>query len=196
MYNPLIHHRRSIRLKGYDYSKAGLYFITLCCQNREHLFGEIKNGEMIFNDAGNMVNKEWLALTRRFTNIQLHEYQLMPNHFHSIIEIIDIENTNGNVGATLVVATNGNRQPQGLHQQPQPVPQPLKKTVGDIIGAFKSITTDEYIVGVKTLGWSPFNKKVWQRDYFEHIIRDEQEYFRITEYIINNPKSWKTDKLK
>ena len=89
--------RKSIRLKGYDYSQAGLYFITIVTKNREHLFGKIENGKMILNDAGKMVEKQWLKLPERFKNIKLHEYTVMPNHFHTILEI---------VGATLVVAQN------------------------------------------------------------------------------------------
>ena len=96
-YNPNIHQRRSIRLKGYDYSQAGLYFITICVKNRACLLGNIANGTMILNDAGKMVETEWLNLKTRFPNIELHEYVVMPNHFHGILEI---------VGATLVVAQN------------------------------------------------------------------------------------------
>src|SRR5215210_2961095 len=96
-YNPEIHKRRSIRLKGYDYSQEGLYFITICVQNRKCLFGKIENDEMILNDAGQMVQTEWEKLTERFNNIELHEFVVMPNHFHGILEIVH------NVGATLVV---------------------------------------------------------------------------------------------
>lgn len=177
-YNPNIHHRRSIRLKGYDYSQAGLYFITICCQDRACLFGNIENGKMIWNDAGLMVENEWLKLTERFKNIKLHEYVVMPNHFHAILEI---------VGATLVVAQNERMA------QNEPVAQ--NKTVGHIIGAFKSIVTVEYIRGVKTLKWQPFNGKLWQRNYYENIIRNEKSYNTISEYIINNPVKWKDDKF-
>ena len=84
-YNPNIHHRKSIRLKGYDYTQAGLYFITICCQNRECLFGNIINGEMILNDAGNIANECWLAIPNHFPNVVLHEFVIMPNHIHGII---------------------------------------------------------------------------------------------------------------
>src|SRR5664279_2394649 len=106
-FNPNIHHRRSIRLKGYDYSQPGFYFVTICCQNRDCLFGKIKNGKMILNDAGMMVEREWLKIPDRFQNSRLHEYILMPNHFHAILEI---------VGATLVVAKGQieQGQPQGI----------------------------------------------------------------------------------
>jgi putative transposase len=238
-YNPQIHHRRSIRLKGYDYSQAGAYFITICTQNHACLFGFVgaplvgdqnncaiqnngviqnngaiqnngviqnngakndgakndvviqnetdfgnddgepqigrpqgpaptvaRNGDapkFILNDAGKMVEIEWLKLTERFPNIELHEFVVMPNHFHGILQIVD-------------VAAAG-------------------KTVGDMMDAFKSITTVEYIHGVKTLDWEKFNRKLWQRNYYEHIIRDEKSYQRISEYIINNPYKWKDDKF-
>jgi hypothetical protein len=107
-YNPKIHHRRSIRLKGYDYSKAGLYFITICCQNRICRFGEIVVTEnmptMKLNDSGKMVNEKWLEMVERFPKIELHEYSIMPNHFHCILEILSMDkivNTQ-NVGVPLV----------------------------------------------------------------------------------------------
>lgn len=184
-YNPNIHHRKSIRLKGYDYSQAGLYFVTICVQDRKCLFGHVENGETILNDAGQMVENEWLKLPQRFPNITLHEFVVMPNHFHAIMEI---------VGATLVVAQNDMGQPD--MGQPQGIaPTTKPKTVGDMVGAFQSIVTVEYIRGVKQLGWEPFNGRLWQRNYWEHIIRNEQSYQRISEYIINNPKNWENDTL-
>ncbi len=206
-FNPNIHNRKSIRLKGYDYSQTGLYFITICVQNRLCLFGEIIDGEMKLNDAGKMVDHEWMKLPERFKNIHLHEYVVMPNHFHAILEIV------GNVvGATLVVAQNDGAlnpvtvscvdtdvitnigQPQGI--APTDVPTEKSKTIGDIVGAFQSIVTVEYIRGVKTMNWKPFNRKLWQRNYWEHIIRNENDYQRISKYIINNPRNWNNDSLK
>jgi len=202
MHNSAKHHRHSIRLKGYDYSRAGLYFITICVQNRECLFGEIVgaslvDAKMILNDAGKMVQSEWLKLPERFTNIALHEYIVMPNHFHAILEIL---------GATLMVAQNGveiqnvvvapNRNGEWNKQgQPQGI-APTGKTVGDMVGAFESITTMLYIRGVKNNNWETFDKKLWQRNYWEHIIRNEQSYLKISEYIINNPANWNNDTLK
>jgi hypothetical protein len=87
-YNPDIHHRRSIRLKGYDYSQSGLYFITICVQNREYLFGEIINDEMILNENGKIIDTEWKNLENKYSRIELHEYVIMPNHFHAIIAIV------------------------------------------------------------------------------------------------------------
>ncbi len=203
-YNPNIHHRRSIRLKGYDYSQAGLYFVTIVCQNREHLFGNIKNCKMILNDAGIMINNEWLKLTERFKNVQLHKYITMPNHFHAILEIVSPNNNastqnENTVGATLVVDPNQKGQPQGIAPTETPTETPTeiqnKKTLGQMVGAFQSITTVEYIRGVKTKNWKPFDKKIWQRNYWEHIIRNENSYNTITEYIKNNPDNWDNDKF-
>lgn len=195
-YNPNIHNRRSIRLKGYDYSRAGLYFVTICVKNRKYLFGKIIEGKMVLNDAGQMVDNEWLKIFHRFPNTKLHEYIVMPNHFHAILEIIN-KTDNKIAGSTLVVDQNSNKiqkgQPQGIAPNK---PQQKNKRLGDMTGAFKSITTVEYIRKVKTDNWERFNKKLWQRNYWEHIIRNKAEYNRIANYIINNSANWDKDKLK
>lgn len=192
-YHPQIHHRQSIRLKGYDYSAAGLYFITVCTQNRACLFGDIKNDEMLLNDAGKMIETEWMNLKNRFPGVELHEFVTMPNHFHGILEIVVVAQ-NKLTAHNEPVAENENGQPQP-NGQPQGI-APTAKTVGDIIGAFKSITTVEYIRGVKQNNWKSFAGKLWQRNYWEHIIRNEASYHRISEYILNNPQNWEADGLK
>ena len=178
---PPIHHRRSIRLKGYDYSQNGAYFVTICVQNRECLFGEIENGEMVLNDAGKIIKTKWEQLLKYFFNIKLNEFVIMPNHVHRIL-IID-----NNVGVPLVgtqmVGIQNNGQPQSSGQ-PQSLGQPqgIAPTVGNIIGAFKSLTTNEYICGVKNGKFPPFEKRIWQRNYHEHIIRNNNHWkkFKIT----------------
>ncbi len=205
------HNRRSIRLKGYDYSQAGLYFVTICCKNQEHFFGYISQQKMYLNDAGKMIASEWMQLPTRFPNIQLHEFVIMPNHFHAIIEL---------VGATLVVAQNAKTIAQNAKtiaqrnrtiaqnektvnqiesSHPQGIPPKdetsSKKSLGDIVGAWQSITTVEYIRGVKQYDWKRFNKKLWQRNYWEHIIRNETAYHRISNYIKHNPAKWKDDRF-
>ena len=193
-YNPNIHHRRSIRLKGYDYSQAGAYFITICCQNKIHLFGHIENGEMILNDAGRMVEKWYYELENKFPDIKCHEMIVMPNHFHCIVENV------GSVGVDLRVSPDKTMNNMTLLDEQPLLDEPL---LGEHIGSplhrvvqwFKTMTTNEYIRGVKNLGWQPFDKKIWQRNYWEHIIRDEQSYLNISNYIINNPAKWKKDKF-
>ncbi len=167
------HNRKTIRLKGYDYTQTGAYSVTVCEQDRKCLFGDVKNGEMILNDAGCMIETNWNKLSQRFPNIEPDEFIVMPNHIHGIINI---------VGAPLVGARNGNR----AGTRPAP-------TVGDIMGAFKSITTNEYIRNIKYNNWPSFNKRLWQRNFYEHVIRDENDLNRIREYIMTNPAKWEED---
>jgi len=174
--NRKLHNRKSIRLQGYDYTQAGLYFVTICTQNREHLFGKINDGQLILNEPGKMIEIEWSKLTDRFKNIRLHEYMVMPNHFHAILEI---------VGATLVVDPDDKIAPTIQNG----------KTLGEMVGSFKSITTVAYIHGIKTNNWKCFDGKLWQRNYWEHIIRNEMAHQRIAQYIIDNPIKWEKDKL-
>ena len=93
-YNPKFHHRRSIRLKGYDYAQAGAYFITICCQDKACLFGKITNGEMSLNDAGRMVEKWYWELENKYPDKQCHDVVVMPNHFHCIIENVPMNSRN------------------------------------------------------------------------------------------------------
>lgn len=196
------HHRRSIRLKGYDYSQAGLYFITICTQHRAYLFGEIRNGEMILNDAGKMVEKWYDELQNKFNDIKCHAMVVMPNHFHCIVE-----NT-GSVGVGPIMGENvgdGNMTGETIRENHilgehvgddnimgEHVGSPLR----DVVRWFKTMTTNHYIRGVKQNNWTPFDGKLWQRNYYEHIIRNDESYQRISEYIINNPANWNIDKLK
>jgi putative transposase len=193
-YNPKIHHRRSIRLKDYDYSKAGLYFITICVQGRKCLYGKIINDEMILNDAGKMTDGWWQKIPEKFPDILLDEYVIMPNHFHAIVE---------NTGPNLYVHPNDivgadprvrpdDGQTDGQTQGSAPTGS---THLHSIIQWFKPMTTNEYIRNVKNNGWEPFDKKVWQRNYYEHIIRNEKEYLLIQNYIQNNPRRWNQDKF-
>ncbi|MGB8648165.1 MAG: transposase [Anaerolineae bacterium] len=183
-----IHHRRSIRLKGYDYSQAGVYYVTIIAQDRSCLFGEIVDAEMRRNDAGKMLQTEWDALCGRFPNIELDEFVIMPNHIHGIIVITDQSRRGVPV------------RPEGIsHKDVPPGEWPPATdathapTLANIVGAWKSITTDEYIHRVRDANWTPFPKKLWQRNYWEHIVRNDQDLNRIREYIANNPANWASD---
>ncbi len=166
--------------------------MTIVSQKRVCLFGDVINGEMQLNVAGQMLADEWLALLVRFPHIELDEWIVMPNHFHGLIVISETS-----VGATLVVAPNEPNQgkagtPMGtLRVRPAATNQPA---LGDIVGAFKSITTDNYIHGVREMNWPPFNKKLWQRNYYEHIVRNESDLNAVRKYIANNPLSWALDR--
>ena len=204
-YNPAIHNRRSIRMKGYDYSKAGLYFITFRVQNGKLLFGTIENGEMILNNAGKMIQTEWEKLPRRFNTMELHEFVVMPNHFHGIVQVVPPvraplvgaqnpgAHDDGNDGATHV--DDGTPIDERAPTRGAPTNGTSNHSVGEMMGTFKSITTVEYMNGVKNSGWQPFDGKLWQRNFYEHIIRNQISYYKISDYIINNPVRWKEDKF-
>ena len=172
-FDPQKHHRRSIRLKEYDYSSNGAYYLTIVTQNREHLFGNIAK-EMLLNDAGEMLVKWWNELPNKFPHVELGAKVVMPNHFHGIIFI---------VGANLRA-----RPDEGSPRQRPNAP------LSQMIQWFKTMTTNEYIRGVKQLNWKPFNGKLWQRNYYEHIIRNEKELQQKTDYILDNPSRWDDDK--
>jgi REP element-mobilizing transposase RayT len=188
-------HRRSIRLRGYDYTQAGAYFITICTHERIRLFGDIMNGQMRLNDRGAMVQQEWINLPHRFPNIDLDAFIVMPNHIHGIIVITDVDPV---VGAGLVPALpsapNGDGVTISGASGATRATTRVAPTVGGIVGAFKSITTVRYTHGVQHYGWLPFRGRLWQRNYYEHIIRSEESLNRIREYITNNPMQWEWDR--
>ena len=169
--NPGIHHRRSIRLRHSDYTRPGAYFVTICIQNRECLLGHIADGQMILSDMGLMVESVWNELPQRYTGIDTDAFTIMPNHIHGIITI---------VGAALALPPNPTARKKGAASG--------APTLGVVIRAFKSISA----IRVKHL-LSRHGQPLWQRNYYEHIIRNEEELNRIREYIKNNPLNWEID---
>jgi len=187
-FNHEIHHRRSIRLKDYDYSQAGAYFITICTKEKECLFGEIHNGEMKLNEAGKMVLHVWNKLTVKYSGVEIDEYIVMPNHMHGIVLIV------GAGPRACPVSIAGQQHEDGQPQktgQPQGVAPTL--SLPDIVHRLKSFTTAQYRLGVTQNNWRQFPDKLWQRNYYEHIIRNEIELNKIREYIKNNPLNWSED---
>ena len=174
--------RKSNRLQNYDYSQAGYYFVTICTQNRQCLFGEIVEGQMILNEVGKIIGRWWDQTKNKFPNIELDEFVIMPNHFHGIIAL---------VGADLRVCPDSPGQDATAKRikQGEHTGSPLQK----IIQWFKTMTTNECIQGVKSGICSPFAKRLWQRSFYDHVIRDEQSLHDIREYIQNNPLDWELD---
>ena len=199
--------RRSIRLEGYDYSQAGLYFITICCQARICRFGKVVNGEMILNEYGKIANNEWINTPNIRKNVELDAFVIMPNHMHGIIRItvrgelhspemhspemhspaLQSEMDNRISGTRVMSDILGLKQYEKVGVCNTPLRSP-SQTIGAIIRGYKSSVT-------KQMGMVGFGEKLWQRNYYEHIIRDEQSYQRISEYIINNPAKWAGDKF-
>ena len=151
--------RKLLRMKGYDYSTAAHYFITMVLQNRENLLGRVIDEQMVLNAAGEMVEKELLQLPNKHPECTIEHHVVMPNHIHFIITLY------GNL------------------------------SLSEIIREYKSLTTHLYIVGVKQLGWLRFEKKFWQHNYFEHIIRNNRAFESIAQYIMNNPARWEMDDI-
>jgi REP element-mobilizing transposase RayT len=225
-YNPEMHHRRSIRLKDYDYSQTGAYFVTICTQNKEYLFGNVINGEMSLNDAGRIVASAWNDLPGHNDNILLDVFSIMPNHFHGIILIVGagskpalvsadntyqtVENRAGSkpafvsadntyqtvenrVGSkpALVSADNTYQTVENrVGLEPAPTNPTMMKQTGlpEIVRQFKTFSARR-INRIRNMSGVP----VWQRNYYEHIIRNEPEINKIREYIANNPLNWEID---
>jgi putative transposase len=159
-FDPERHHRGSHRLKGFDYSQPGAYFITICAQNRVCIFGDALYGKMLRNQAGDLVESMWFDLTNRFPSVTLDAYVVMPNHLHAIVIIQESD-----TGVSL----------------------------SGIVQAFKSLTTNEYSRRVKENDWPAFEGRLWQRDYYDCIIKNDSEMQRIREYITHNPLHWHED---
>ena len=174
-YNRDKHHRRSIRLQGYDYTQAGAYFVTIVAQGKQSLFGQIAGDDVQLNDAGRMIQDQWQALSERFANVVLDTFVVMPNHFHGIVVILG----GGEYTRTVTEGASASHK---------------RSTLGRMIGAFKSLSTNAYIHGVHETGWPPFNRRLWQRNYYERIIRDESELSRVRQYIAENPARWAQDR--
>jgi len=150
--------RKNIRLKNYDYGQDGLYFVTICINNKEHLLGKVFDNSHFVNDAGLMVKSIWNNLSKYYKGVQTHHFIVMPNHVHGIVELdnADID-------------------------------------LSELMQRFKTFTTYQYIDGVHNNKWKPFSKKLWQRNYHEHVIRSNVSFDKLQGYILNNPMQWRDD---
>ena len=163
-YNKEIHHRRTIRLKGYDYSQPGAYLVTICVWQRECLFGDVIDEEMVLSEYGRIVEECWYELPEHYPYLELDAFVIMPNHVHIVIMIT------GTVGAGLKPALT------------------KRHGIPEIIRALKTFSARSINIIRNTQG-----RPVWQRNYYEHVIRNKSELFKIRQYIQNNPLSWFLD---
>lgn len=164
---PSYQSRRPLRLPDHDYTEAGFYFVTLCTQNRACLLGTVVEGVMRPNPAGQMMADVWTAIPERHAGVDVDEMIVMPNHLHGIVVLLS-----GERGEPIA----------GGHGLPA------------VMQRFKALTTTEYIKGVRSLGWRPFAGRLWQRSYFERVIRNERELQAVREYIRRNPAGWQSDR--
>jgi REP element-mobilizing transposase RayT len=169
------HRRRSLRLRGYNYASPGAYFVTLCTQGRACVFGNIMDAILHRTDAGGMIETAWRELPAFYPGVNIDEFIIMPNHVHGIV--------------VLVGAAPRGRPVSGQAQGPAPTTVSLS----DVVQRFKTITTCRYAIGIRGLRWPSFRGRLWQRGYYERVIRDENEVHRIRRYIQENPAHWATD---
>lgn len=186
-YDPEKHHRRSIRLGGYDYAQAGGYFVTICTQDRVCLFGDVVNGEMWLNGTGRIVHDEWMRTPVLRPRVTLDAFVVMPNHIHGIIILGDGHNA-VNDGATAGRGTL-QRAPTERGSAVERFGRPTSDSIPTIVRLFKSATTKR----INRLRGTP-GAPVWQRNYYEHIVRDDESLGRIRQYILNNPAQWASDR--
>jgi len=198
-FNPDRHHRHSIRLPEYNYARAGWYFITICTQERDYRFGEIVDTEMRLNDVGLMIERWWRKLPDKFTSVMIDAYVVMPNHFHGIVAIEDNDDRHAGEHTGSPLPNNEINDSHDVGADPRVCPprnpdaSNVRLTLSAVIQWFKTMTTNEYIRGVKQCGWPPFQGKLWQRNYYEHIIRNEEDLNHICHYIAENPLKWSLD---
>jgi len=173
----VFHNRQSIRLKNYDYSQPGYYFITVCAKNMKRIFGDITVGAgpcagpiMKLNDVGKMIQTVWHEIPEYYPGVDIDAFVVMPNHVHGIIHLME--------------ASFGIGRARG----------PARTlSLGDVVHRFKSLTTARYRYHVQHHDWPRFPGRLWQRNYYEHVIRDEWDLNRIREYIMYNPDIWDSD---
>lgn len=200
-YDPDRHHRRSVRLRGYDYSHAGVYFVTLCVQSGMCLLGSVAADAVRLTDAGRMVQEIWEAMPAHYAGVETDAYVVMPNHVHGIIVL-----TGGSKDPTAQTADKGTQAWLSLrghagHMRPNlgqaqgagPGHDVGALSLGDVVRRFKTMTTKRYGDGVRQRGWPAYEGRLWQRNYYEHIVRNERALVAIREYIRNNPAQWAVD---
>ncbi len=171
--------RKQLRLKEYDYSQAGAYFVTICTYHREMKLGKISEGVMILSPIGEIAKRCWKEIPNHFPSVVADVFVVMPNHIHGIIVML---------GDTFPVGARSPRPQQTTNRATERRPY-KKTTLGNVVGYFKYQSTKRISEIRNTSG-----TKIWQRNYFDHIIRDEQSFNRICEYILTNPERWTFDK--
>lgn len=204
-YSPEIHHRRSIRLKGYDYTQPGAYFVTFCSYKRDEIFGEVINAEMKLSRLGEIVRNEWFRSAEIRKEIRLFddEFMVMPNHGHGIIWIVDTTAVGADSVRPVNVGTDDIRPNEGFHlgiegahaMRPNPEKSDaqratlrrMPRSLGSFMAGFKASVTSQAKNELMMTG-------IWQRNYYEHIIRNDRELSNIGWYIRSNPRNWQLDR--
>ncbi len=177
-YDPQKHHRHSIRLKEYNYTQPGAYFITICTKGRQCLFGNVVQWEMQLNFLGYIAFKCWQTIPDHFPHIELDTFVVMPNHIHGILIITD-----NPVGTMHCLALK-----QHSEDNTEKFGKPVRGSISTVIGSYKSVVSKRI-----NIIWQTKGQSIWQRNFYEHIGREQKSIDHIREYIVNNPQSWADD---
>jgi len=171
--------RRSVRLKGFDYSQRSAYFLTICAHEKRHVFGKIISGKVELNNRGNIVNECWLSIPSHFTNVELAAHVVMPNHLHGIllIKYRAVESGARSQSSRVTAETSSRRIGAHVHG-----------SIPTIVRSFKAITARRMREGIAGLALP-----IWQRGYYERVIRDQDEFQKTCAYIRLNPERWSSD---
>ncbi len=189
-FDPQRHHRRSVRLADYDYSQPGAYFVTMVTQGRACLFGDVVNGEMQLSDMGRIAGECWRAVPEHFPNVELGTFVVMPNHVHGIIVLHDRADAEASArrGTIYRAPTATDDAPTAIDDAPaERFQKPVPGSIPTIVRTYKAAVAREI---VQQHGGVPI---IWQRNYYEHIIRDDEEHNRIHFYIESNVDNWTLD---
>lgn len=186
MAEPTKHRCRSIRLKDFDYARAGACFVTVCVRNKECLLGEIIHGELAMTTLGTVVQSIWDDLPHYYLNIDVDAFTIMPNHVHGIIILGEDITRSAGAGPRACPSEHRQKgQPRGA--------APTKMSLPDVVHRFKSLTTTRYRQAVAEHISRPSPGRLWQRNYYEHVIRNENKLNRIRQYVVDNPLKWELD---
>lgn len=219
--NHSLPHRKKLRIPDFDYSQPGAYYVSIVTQDRKTLFGKIVDGEMVLNDIGKMVKEVIDQIPEYYQGINVELFVVMPNHIHALLLISDVvagpcachvdqmksgqpqgvDPTKEHLFlqerdpcAGVVAGSRACQSDQMEDGQPRGVdPTKEELSLSEIVHRIKSLTTHRYMIGVRDMGWPRFEKRLWQRNYYEHVIRNERDYKVIYEYIIANPMNWERD---
>lgn len=197
--NPSLPHRRALRIPEFDYSQPGAYFVTIVAQDRKSIFGKAIDGEVVLNDVGKMVKEVIDQIPEHYLGVNVELFVIMPNHVHLLFLIYDVaagprDGVVADPRDGVVAGPRACQSDQIDDGQPRGVdPTKNKLSLPEVVHRIKSLTTHRYSIGVMEKGWSRFENRLWQQNYYEHIIRNERDYQAIYEYILANPMNWEQD---
>lgn len=188
--NDALPNRKSLRLKGWDYHTPGWYFVTICAKEMASFFGTVVKGRMVLNDAGRMVKQVWDEIPRFYEGVEIDEAVVMSNHFHGVVRLVQGKGRTPTWGCERVPTGGQERAPTGGCPYGGAAPSGCPLSLPDVVHNFKSLSTTRYIQGVRKANWRAFDGKLWHRNYWDVIVRDEKALSNIRNYIRYNPSNY------